>query len=58
MDTVDPYLEHDGFEILGHEVGHRWLSRMRFRDAGGHAATACWAAASCTGASSSTRTRR
>ena len=35
MDTVDPYLEHDGFEILGHEVGHRWLSRIRFRDAGG-----------------------
>jgi hypothetical protein len=35
MDTVDPYLEHDGFEILGHEVGHRWLSRLRFRDAGG-----------------------
>jgi hypothetical protein len=32
MDTVDPYLEHDGFEILGHEVGHRWLSRLRFRD--------------------------
>ena len=35
MDTVDPYLEHDGFEILGHEVGHRWLSRIRFRDPGG-----------------------
>jgi hypothetical protein len=35
MDTVDPYLEHDGFEILGHEVGHRWLSRIRFRDATG-----------------------
>lgn len=35
MDTVDAYLEHDGFEILGHEVGHRWLSRIRFRDPGG-----------------------
>jgi hypothetical protein len=35
MDAVDPYLEHDGFEILGHEVGHRWLSRIRFRDPGG-----------------------
>lgn len=35
MDTIDAYLEHDGFEILGHEVGHRWLSRLRFRDPGG-----------------------
>jgi hypothetical protein len=35
MDTVDAYLERDGFEILGHEVGHRWLSRIRFRDPGG-----------------------
>lgn len=35
MDTVDAYLERDGFEILGHEVGHRWLSRIRFRDAAG-----------------------
>jgi hypothetical protein len=32
MDTIDAYLEHDGFEILGHEVGHRWLTRLRFRD--------------------------
>lgn len=31
MDTIDPYLEVDGFEILGHEVGHRWLARLRFR---------------------------
>jgi hypothetical protein len=31
MDAVDPYLEVDGFEILAHEVGHRWLSRVRFR---------------------------
>jgi hypothetical protein len=35
MDTVDAYLQHDGFEILGHEVGHRWLSRIRFREPGG-----------------------
>jgi hypothetical protein len=35
MDAIDPYLEHDGFEILGHEVGHRWLTRVRFRDPGG-----------------------
>jgi hypothetical protein len=35
MDAIDPYLEHDGFEILGHEVGHRWLTRLRFRDAAG-----------------------
>jgi hypothetical protein len=31
MDAIDPYLEVDGFEILGHEVGHRWLTRVRFR---------------------------
>ena len=36
MDAIDPYLEHDGFEILGHEVGHRWLTRVRFRDPGGN----------------------
>jgi hypothetical protein len=35
MDGVDPYLEVDGFEILGHEVGHRWLARLRFRDRDG-----------------------
>jgi len=35
MDSVDPYLNVDGFEILGHEVGHRWLARLRFRDARG-----------------------
>jgi hypothetical protein len=35
MDGIDAYLERDGFEILGHEVGHRWLSRLRFRDPGG-----------------------
>ena len=36
MDTIDAYLEHDGFEILGHEVGHRWLTRLRFRDPSGN----------------------
>jgi hypothetical protein len=35
MDAIDPYLEVDGFEILGHEVAHRWLSRLRFRDRSG-----------------------
>ena len=35
MDAIDPYLEVDGFEILGHEVGHRWLARLAFRDAVG-----------------------
>jgi hypothetical protein len=35
MDAIDPYLQADGFEILGHEVGHRWLARLRFRDASG-----------------------
>ena len=35
MDTVDPYLDVDGFEILGHEIAHRWLARFRFKDASG-----------------------
>jgi hypothetical protein len=35
MDSVDQYLAVDGFEILGHEVGHRWLARLRFRKDGG-----------------------
>jgi hypothetical protein len=35
MDSIDPYLEVDGFEILGHEVGHRWLAFLRFRDPSG-----------------------
>ena len=35
MDSIDPYLEVDGFEILGHEVGHRWLARLTFRDGAG-----------------------
>ena len=38
MDGVDPYLQHDGFEFLAHEVGHRWLSRLRFRSASGPSA--------------------
>jgi hypothetical protein len=40
MDTIDQYLEVDGFEILGHEVGHRWLARLLFRDSGGRSSTA------------------
>ena len=40
MDSVDAYLEVDGFEILGHEVGHRWLTRAAFRDPGGAASHA------------------
>jgi hypothetical protein len=35
MDSIDQYLDVDGFEILAHEVGHRWLARLRFRDASG-----------------------
>jgi hypothetical protein len=35
MDAVDPYLDVDGFEILGHEIAHRWLARFRFKDASG-----------------------
>jgi hypothetical protein len=31
MDSIDPYIDVDGFEILAHEVGHRWLARLRFR---------------------------
>ena len=29
MDSVDTYADTDGFEILAHEVGHRWLARLR-----------------------------
>jgi hypothetical protein len=29
MDSVDTYADTDGFEFLAHEVGHRWLARMR-----------------------------
>ena len=35
MDSVDPYLDVDGLEILGHEVAHRWLAHFRFKDASG-----------------------
>jgi hypothetical protein len=35
MDSIDPYQDVDGFEILGHEVAHRWLARLRFRDGSG-----------------------
>jgi hypothetical protein len=34
MDTVRPYRDVDGFEVLGHEVGHRWLASLRFAPAG------------------------
>jgi hypothetical protein len=40
MDSIDPYLEVDGFEILGHEVGHRWLARMSFKDSAGRTSPA------------------
>ena len=40
MDTIDPYLDVDGFEILGHEVGHRWLARLTFRDGMGRVSNA------------------
>jgi hypothetical protein len=29
MDSADTYADVDAFEILGHEVGHRWLARLR-----------------------------
>jgi hypothetical protein len=35
MDAIDTYLGVNGFEILGHEVGHRWLAQLRFKDAAG-----------------------
>jgi hypothetical protein len=35
MDVVDPYLDVGGFEILGHEVAHRWLAHLRFDDPSG-----------------------
>ncbi len=40
LDSIDQYLDVDGFEILGHEVGHRWLARLRFRDGQGRSSTA------------------
>jgi len=35
LDSMESYRDADGFEILAHEVAHRWLARLRFRDAGG-----------------------
>jgi hypothetical protein len=35
MDSIDQYVDVDGFEILGHEVGHRWLARLFFKDRSG-----------------------
>lgn len=40
MDSIDTYLDVDGFEILGHEVGHLWLARLRFRDSSGSVSAA------------------
>jgi hypothetical protein len=40
MDAIDAYLDVDGFEILGHEVGHRWLAHLLFRDPSGQTSTA------------------
>jgi hypothetical protein len=40
MDSIDLYLDVDGFEILGHEVGHRWLARLLVRNQGGHDSSA------------------
>jgi hypothetical protein len=40
MDSIDQYLDVDGFEILAHEVGHRWLARLRFRDSSGASSAA------------------
>ena len=28
MDSIDTFASVDGFEFLGHEVGHRWLARL------------------------------
>jgi hypothetical protein len=30
MDSADTYAAVDAFEFLAHEVGHRWLARLRF----------------------------
>src|SRR5262249_30792258 len=40
MDSIDQYLATDGFEFLGHEVGHRWGARLRFREAFGASSAA------------------
>jgi hypothetical protein len=34
MDSADTYADADGFEFLAHEVGHRWLARLRLGDEG------------------------
>jgi hypothetical protein len=40
MDTIDAFADADAFEILGHETGHRWLARLRFRGTDGVASGA------------------
>jgi hypothetical protein len=35
MDSVRVYRDVDGFEVLGHEVGHRWLASLRFQPGAG-----------------------
>jgi hypothetical protein len=35
MDTVRVYRDVDGFEVLGHEVGHRWLASLSFHPRAG-----------------------
>jgi hypothetical protein len=40
MDAIDQYLDVDGFEILGHETGHRWLANLRIADATSASSTA------------------
>ncbi len=37
MDSVDTYADVDAFEILAHEVGHRWLARLRLDGPAEHA---------------------
>ena len=37
MDSIDTFADADAFEILAHEVGHRWLARIRI---GGESASA------------------
>jgi hypothetical protein len=39
LDSLEPYREVDGFESLGHEVSHRWLARLRYKDAQGATST-------------------
>lgn len=44
MDSIDAYLDLDGFEVLAHEVGHRWLAALEFRDPRGERSRALLAA--------------